>query len=175
MPEHAQSFLVLIGAEFATRVPLVQQLFGLTFGPTPRAGRFIRAPPDTTRDDPDHDYHEQHQPRQHEDTEEHPTAHATSVAEHPFPSGELLIINELRERELSVGDLCEALDLTQSNASQHLAILRDRGVVTTRREGTSVIYALRGTRVIEAVDLLRKFLAEDLAERGRLGDVITTG
>lgn len=87
----------------------------------------------------------------------------------------LLIINELRERELSVGDLCEALDLTQSNASQHLAILRDRGVVTTRREGTSVIYALRGTKVIEAVDLLREFLAEDLADRGRLGDVITTG
>jgi len=85
----------------------------------------------------------------------------------------LLIINELRERELSVGDLCEALDLTQSNASQHLAILRDRGVVTTRREGTSVIYALRGTKVIQAVDLLREFLAEDLVDHGRLGNVIT--
>ncbi len=84
----------------------------------------------------------------------------------------LLIINELRERELSVGDLCEALDLSQSNASQHLAILRDRGVVTSRRQGTSVIYTLRGTKVIEAVDLLREFLAEDLADHGRLGDVI---
>lgn len=86
----------------------------------------------------------------------------------------LLIINELRERELSVGDLCEALELTQSNASQHLAVLRDRGVVTTRREGTSVIYALRGTKVIQAVDLLREFLAEDLADHGRLGEVITS-
>lgn len=85
----------------------------------------------------------------------------------------LLIINELRERELNVGELCEALGLTQSNASQHLAILRERGVVTTRREGTSVIYALRGTKVIQAVDLLREFLAEDLADQGRLGDVIT--
>lgn len=84
----------------------------------------------------------------------------------------LLLINELRERELSVGDLCEALGLSQSNASQHLAILRDRGVVTSRRQGTSVIYTLRGTKVIEAVDLLREFLAEDLADRGRLGDVI---
>lgn len=86
----------------------------------------------------------------------------------------LLIINELREQELSVGDICEALDLSQSNASQHLAILRDRGVVTTRREGTSVIYSLRGTKVIEAVDLLREFLAEDLADQGRLGVVITS-
>ncbi len=84
----------------------------------------------------------------------------------------LLIINELRERELSVGDLCEALDLSQSNASQHLAILRDRGVVFFIVKGTSVIYTWRGTKVIEAVDLLREFLAEDLADHGRLGDVI---
>lgn len=84
----------------------------------------------------------------------------------------LLIINELRDRELSVGDLCEALDLSQSNVSQHLAILRERGVVLSRREGTSVFYRLRGSKVIAAVDLLRDFLAEDLADRGRLGDVI---
>lgn len=84
----------------------------------------------------------------------------------------LLIINELRDRELSVGDLCEALDLTQSNVSQHLAILRERGVVLSRREGTSIYYRLRGSKVIAAVDLLRDFLAEDLADRGRLGDVI---
>lgn len=85
----------------------------------------------------------------------------------------LLIINELRDRELSVGDLCEALELSQSNASQHLAILRERGVVSTRRVGTSVLYSLRGTKVLEAVDLLREFLAEDLADRGRLGSEIT--
>jgi DNA-binding transcriptional ArsR family regulator len=85
----------------------------------------------------------------------------------------LLIINELRDRELSVGELCEALDLSQSNASQHLAILRERGVVSARREGTSVIYTLRGRKVLEAVDLLREFLAEDLAERARLGGAIS--
>ena len=85
----------------------------------------------------------------------------------------LLIINELRDRELSVSDLCEALDLTQSNVSQHLAILRERGVVSTRRVGTSVIYTLRGTKVLQAVDLLREFLADDLAERGRLSHEIT--
>lgn len=84
----------------------------------------------------------------------------------------LLIINELRDRELSVGDLCQALDLTQSNASQHLAILRERGVVTSRRQGTSVIYTLRGTKVIQAVDLLRDFLHEDLSDRGRLGEAL---
>jgi DNA-binding transcriptional ArsR family regulator len=80
----------------------------------------------------------------------------------------LIIINALRDRELSVGDLAEALDISQSNVSQHLAILRERGVVSTRREGTSVFYSLRGTKVLAAVDLLREFLAEDLAGRVRL-------
>ncbi|HEU4912053.1 MAG TPA: metalloregulator ArsR/SmtB family transcription factor [Actinomycetes bacterium] len=84
----------------------------------------------------------------------------------------LLIINELSDRELSVGDLCEALELPQSNVSQHLAILRDRGVVSSRRAGTSVLYSLRGTKVLQAVALLREFLAEDLAEHGRLGHEI---
>lgn len=84
----------------------------------------------------------------------------------------LLIINELRDQELSVGDLCEALDISQSNVSQHLAILRERGVVSTRRDGTRVLYTLRGRKVLQAVDLLREFLAEDLADRGRLGSTI---
>ncbi len=84
----------------------------------------------------------------------------------------LLIINELSDRELSVSDLCEALELPQSNVSQHLAILRERGVVSSRRDGTSVLYSLRGTKVLQAVDLLRQFLAEDLADRGRLGNEI---
>ena len=86
----------------------------------------------------------------------------------------LLIINELRDGELSVGELSEAIGISQSNASQHLAILRERGMVTTRRVGTTVYYGLRSTKVVQAVDLLREFLADDLAERGRLGDVFSS-
>lgn len=84
----------------------------------------------------------------------------------------LMIINELRDRELSVGDLCEALGLTQSNASQHLAVLRERGMVTSRRVGTSVYYQLRSQKIVQAVDLLRQFLVEDLAELGRLSGAV---
>ena len=80
----------------------------------------------------------------------------------------LMIINELRDGELSVGDLCDALGLTQSNASQHLAILRERGIVTSHKVGTNVYYALRSQKVVMAVDLLREFLADELAEQGRL-------
>ena len=84
----------------------------------------------------------------------------------------LLIINELRDRELSVGVLSEALHLSQSNASQHLAVLRERGIVNSQRVGTNVYYSLRSPKVLMAVDLLREFLAEDLAEQGRLSGAI---
>jgi DNA-binding transcriptional ArsR family regulator len=84
----------------------------------------------------------------------------------------LMIINELRDRELSVGDLCDALGLSQSNVSQHLAILRERDVVVSHRVGTSVYYSLRSQKVVMAVDLLREFLVEDLAEHGRLSGAL---
>jgi DNA-binding transcriptional ArsR family regulator len=80
----------------------------------------------------------------------------------------LLIINELRDRELSVGDLCDALGFTQSNASQHLAVLRERGIVSARRSGSNVFYSLRSQKIVQAVDLLREFLADDLEDRGAL-------
>lgn len=85
----------------------------------------------------------------------------------------LMIIEELRDRELSVGDVCEALGISQSNASQHLAVLRERGIVSSRREGSNIFYTLRSQKVVQAVDLLREFLAEDLAESGRLSGAIS--
>lgn len=85
----------------------------------------------------------------------------------------LLIINELRDRELSVGDLCDALGLSQSNASQHLAVLRERGIVSARRAGSNVFYSLRSQKIVQAVDLLREFLAEDLADRSALSGAMT--
>ncbi|MBF4160919.1 ArsR/SmtB family transcription factor [Nocardioides acrostichi] len=75
----------------------------------------------------------------------------------------LHIIAALREGELSVGDLCDVLDISQSNTSQHLAVLRERGVVIRRREGTSVYYSLSSTKVLAALDLLREFAAEQRA------------
>ena len=84
----------------------------------------------------------------------------------------LLIINELRDRELSVGDICDALGLSQSNASQHLAVLRERGIVSARRAGSNVFYSLRSQKIVQAVDLLREFLAEDLAGRGALSGAL---
>ncbi len=72
----------------------------------------------------------------------------------------LLIINELRDGPRTVGELVAGLDIPQANASQHLAILRDRGIVTARRSGSNIYYALTSPKIVEAVDLLYEFMTE---------------
>ena len=72
----------------------------------------------------------------------------------------LLIINVLRDGQLNVGEIAQALGISQSNASQHLAVLRDRGIVVARRSGTSVHYSLSNRKILEAIDLMRQFVAE---------------
>jgi DNA-binding transcriptional ArsR family regulator len=78
----------------------------------------------------------------------------------------LMIITELRDGELSVGEICDALDISQSNASQHLAVLRERGIVVGRRVGTTVYYRLTSDKIVAALDLLREFIRD----RSRLGE-----
>lgn len=72
----------------------------------------------------------------------------------------LLILNALRDGERSVSDLVEELDLPQANVSQHLAILRDRGLATTRRDGQRVFYSVTSPKIIRAMDLLREVMHE---------------
>ncbi|WP_237049623.1 ArsR/SmtB family transcription factor [Solilutibacter oculi] len=54
----------------------------------------------------------------------------------------LLLLCQLVEGECSVGELNARVDLSQSALSQHLAVLRDEGLVTTRREAQTIYYAL---------------------------------
>ena len=77
----------------------------------------------------------------------------------------LLIINELRDGARSVGEIAEALEISQPNVSRHLALLRDRGIVTTERAGSSIFYELTSPKIVRAVDLLREFMAEELGWR----------
>ena len=78
-------------------------------------------------------------------------------------SKRLMILHELREAEMSVGQLVSNLELPQANVSQHLAILRERGIVTARREGTSVYYSLANPKIGQACDLVQEVLADQLA------------
>lgn len=62
-------------------------------------------------------------------------------------SSRLMILNVLREGERSVSQIVEETGLSQPNASQHLACLRDCGLVVSRQEGRSVFYALADERL----------------------------
>ena len=80
----------------------------------------------------------------------------------------LMLLTTLRKGPRTVGDLCAELSLGQSNVSQHLAILRDRGVVSAERVGTTVTYSLRGDKVVRALDLLREFMQDQIEEHHQL-------
>ena len=75
----------------------------------------------------------------------------------------LTIIHELRDGERSVGQLVSELGVPQANVSQHLAILRERGIVSTRREGTSIYYSLANPKIGQACDMVQEVLADQLA------------
>lgn len=72
----------------------------------------------------------------------------------------LLLLCHLREGEASVGELVGLCDLSQSSVSQHLARMRDAGLVQTRRENTTIFYRIADTRV----QALMAFLCDQFNE-----------
>lgn len=83
-------------------------------------------------------------------------------------SKRLEILNTLRDKEMSVGELKNLTGLAKANLSQHLAVLRHRKIVTTRREGVSIYYRIANLKVIKACDLMREVLHEQLVDDGKL-------
>jgi len=80
----------------------------------------------------------------------------------------LLILNALREGEKTVGELATSLELPQATVSQHLAILRQRALLYSRRNGVNVFYRIANKKVILALDLLREVMADQLAKEEEL-------
>jgi DNA-binding transcriptional ArsR family regulator len=76
-----------------------------------------------------------------------------------------MIIDTLRDSEMTVTQLIGATGITQANLSQHLAILRAKGVVRTRREGTRVFYAIANPKILAAFDLISEAMAEAFGEQ----------
>ncbi len=80
----------------------------------------------------------------------------------------LRIIEALRHKELTVGEVVDRLSLPKANVSQHLAVLRQKKVVLTRRDGLSIFYRIANPKIIQACDLMRQVLVEQLEEGVRL-------
>jgi DNA-binding transcriptional ArsR family regulator len=64
-------------------------------------------------------------------------------------SSRLLILCLLAEQELSVGHIAEQIGATLQNTSQHLRLMKDKGVLSTRREGQTIYYQIADTEVGE--------------------------
>jgi DNA-binding transcriptional ArsR family regulator len=81
----------------------------------------------------------------------------------------LMILEALRDGERTVSDLCHALELPQANTSQHLAILREKGLARVRREGQYSYYSVSSPKILQAMDLLHEVMDEALSEPAALG------
>jgi DNA-binding transcriptional ArsR family regulator len=66
----------------------------------------------------------------------------------------LMIMCVLSEGEISVGQLNERIQLSQSALSQHLAVLREQNLVQTRRESQTIYYSLSDSAAMDIIELL---------------------
>jgi DNA-binding transcriptional ArsR family regulator len=90
---------------------------------------------------------------------EHVQAHAGEAAQLLKALGNeqrLLILCNLLDGPLSVGELNQRIELSQSALSQHLALLRELGLVDTRREAQTIYYSLPDGPVVRVMALLQE-------------------
>ena len=84
----------------------------------------------------------------------------------------ILLLYSIAEQPRSVGDLVKALGISQPAVSRHLQNLRERRMVTATRDGQNVFYSLADQRIIQALDLLRSVLADNLSYQGSLAEKV---
>ncbi len=80
----------------------------------------------------------------------------------------LEIISLLRDGEKTVNELTELAGVPQANVSQHLTVLRQNNVVITRRNGANIYYKIANPKILQACDLMREVLLEQLKENEKL-------
>jgi ArsR family transcriptional regulator len=76
----------------------------------------------------------------------------------------IAILDLLREGELPVRSFAERLGLEQTNLSQHLAILRAKQMVTTRKAGNQVFYSVRDPLLWKVLDIMRRYFQNQVGE-----------
>ncbi|WP_185236005.1 ArsR/SmtB family transcription factor [Teredinibacter franksiae] len=90
----------------------------------------------------------------HEALSEH-ARDAASLLKELGNESRLMVCCSLGDSELCVGELNQLVPLSQSALSQHLARLRDAGLVTTRKEGQTVYYRLAGDKAVKIITTLK--------------------
>ncbi|MEO5372160.1 MAG: metalloregulator ArsR/SmtB family transcription factor [Magnetococcus sp. DMHC-1] len=77
------------------------------------------------------------------------------------------VIVALKDKELSVQELVEAVGTTQSNVSQHLTIMRDKEILASRRVANQVFYRVGDCKVLDLVALTKKIFCTQTQEAGQ--------
>lgn len=77
----------------------------------------------------------------------------------------LAILHALRDGEKSVNELTDLLGISQSNLSQHLALMRQMGILKTRKQGTSIFYSVTNSKINQACDMVREVLLDQLRQK----------
>jgi ArsR family transcriptional regulator len=80
------------------------------------------------------------------------------------------ILNALKGGEKTVSELVDILGVPKANVSQHLALMRYKGILKSRREGINMYYRVTNEKVIEACMLMREVLMEQMKEKGKLAE-----
>src|SRR5579859_1464479 len=80
----------------------------------------------------------------------------------------LRLIDALRDGERTVGELADTLGASYPNVSQHLNVMRDAGLVTPRRDGTTIFYRLAYPQITQACDIVRDVLRTQLSDMAAL-------
>lgn len=84
----------------------------------------------------------------------------------------IAILYVLRDEPMTVNEMAKQLAVPQATMSRHLKILRERRLLRARREGMNVYYALTNRKVLDALDLLRQVLNENLVFDATLARVL---
>jgi len=84
----------------------------------------------------------------------------------------LAIMACLDKKEMSVGELAEAIDCPLSTVSRHLTLLKGKNLVKLRKEGTMVFYSPADKRIIEACAMIRTVLIDSMKKRGLIAQEI---
>jgi len=77
-----------------------------------------------------------------------------------FNPKRLAIIDALRKNRMNVNDLSEKLKTSQSNISQHLAILKSKGLVVSVSEGSNTYYSISNPKLLKAFDLVSEIIKD---------------
>ncbi len=81
------------------------------------------------------------------------------------------ILSALKEGEKTVSELVEILGVPKANVSQHLAVMRHKGILKSRREGINIYYSVSNRKVIDACILMKEVLMDQMKEKGRLAEM----